>query len=131
MTLTAEQFKSRLGTPQHRFADTLAFIEQHYHYQPSGFHNGPLYNSAEQNQGSCRLLAMAQDLGLDTQQALHCFAEHYQGVLDDPTGSEHANIRTLMQHGDRKSTRLNSSHVRSSYAVFCWKKKNRKSTRPH
>src|SRR5690554_7790481 len=26
---------------------------------------------------------------------------------------------------DRKSTRLNSSHVRSSYAVFCLKKKNR------
>src|SRR5699024_7836730 len=24
---------------------------------------------------------------------------------------------------DRKSTRLNSSHVSSSYAVFCWKKK--------
>src|SRR5690554_7561976 len=26
---------------------------------------------------------------------------------------------------DRKSTRLNSSHVRSSYAVFCLKKKKR------
>src|SRR5699024_12827373 len=26
--------------------------------------------------------------------------------------------------GDRKSTRLNSSHVSSSYAVFCLKKKN-------
>src|SRR5215813_12781799 len=26
--------------------------------------------------------------------------------------------------GDRKSTRLNSSHVRSSYAVFCLKKKH-------
>src|SRR5204862_81901 len=25
---------------------------------------------------------------------------------------------------DRKSTRLNSSHVESSYAVFCWKKNN-------
>src|SRR5690606_41687033 len=25
--------------------------------------------------------------------------------------------------GDRKSTRLNSSHVKISYAVFCWKKK--------
>src|SRR3989442_9583891 len=25
--------------------------------------------------------------------------------------------------GDRKSTRLNSSHVRTSYAVFCFKKK--------
>src|SRR5699024_11385408 len=27
--------------------------------------------------------------------------------------------------GDRKSTRLNSSHVSISYAVFCLKKKNR------
>src|SRR3989442_8162470 len=27
------------------------------------------------------------------------------------------------QGGDRKSTRLNSSHVRISYAVFCLKKK--------
>src|SRR5690349_22249242 len=26
--------------------------------------------------------------------------------------------------GDRKSTRLNSSHVETSYAVFCLKKKN-------
>src|SRR5690554_7742796 len=30
---------------------------------------------------------------------------------------------------DRKSTRLNSSHVRTSYAVFCWKKKNREINR--
>src|SRR3989442_10079360 len=31
---------------------------------------------------------------------------------------------TLAIGGDRKSTRLNSSHVRISYAVFCLKKKN-------
>src|SRR5437870_10303208 len=30
-------------------------------------------------------------------------------------------------HRDRKSTRLNSSHVAISYAVFCLKKKNKKS----
>src|SRR5690554_5002189 len=30
--------------------------------------------------------------------------------------------------GDRKSTRLNSSHVRISYAVFCLKKKTRPPT---
>src|SRR5436305_2365411 len=30
-----------------------------------------------------------------------------------------------VQCGDRKSTRLNSSHVRISYAVFCLKKKNK------
>src|SRR5690554_7336353 len=30
---------------------------------------------------------------------------------------------------DRKSTRLNSSHVRISYAVFCLKKKKKKHTK--
>src|SRR5437870_9689051 len=30
----------------------------------------------------------------------------------------------LQEAKDRKSTRLNSSHVASSYAVFCLKKKN-------
>src|SRR3712207_8611915 len=29
-------------------------------------------------------------------------------------------------YGDRKSTRLNSSHANISYAVFCLKKKNRR-----
>src|SRR5207249_8678105 len=32
---------------------------------------------------------------------------------------------------DRKSTRLNSSHVSISYAVFCLKKKNETGVRPH
>src|SRR3712207_7298224 len=31
--------------------------------------------------------------------------------------------------GDRKSTRLNSSHANISYAVFCLKKKNKKNTK--
>src|SRR5690349_22223988 len=30
-----------------------------------------------------------------------------------------------LDSGDRKSTRLNSSHVEISYAVFCLKKKNK------
>src|SRR3989449_7912403 len=33
--------------------------------------------------------------------------------------------------GDRKSTRLNSSHGYISYAVFCLKKKKKHNTRPH
>src|SRR5690606_41543085 len=32
--------------------------------------------------------------------------------------------RSFLQLTDRKSTRLNSSHVKISYAVFCLKKKN-------
>src|SRR5690606_39920362 len=34
-------------------------------------------------------------------------------------------------HQDRKSTRLNSSHVKISYAVFCLKKKTKKHTSTH
>src|SRR5207302_10514500 len=33
---------------------------------------------------------------------------------------------TIVLDGDRKSTRLNSSHVKISYAVFCLKKKKKK-----
>src|SRR5690554_7203495 len=35
-------------------------------------------------------------------------------------------VRSLDDVEDRKSTRLNSSHVRISYAVFCLKKKKKK-----
>src|SRR5215510_16105911 len=38
------------------------------------------------------------------------------------------NLRCL-ECGDRKSTRLNSSHVAISYAVFCLKKKKKKKTK--
>src|SRR5207253_10615465 len=36
---------------------------------------------------------------------------------------EQRNLLQICQHRDRKSTRLNSSHVAISYAVFCLKKK--------
>src|SRR5690349_23541203 len=42
-----------------------------------------------------------------------------RGRVDDP-GHDAASC------GDRKSTRLNSSHVEISYAVFCLKKKKKK-----
>src|SRR5207249_9595798 len=35
------------------------------------------------------------------------------------------NLLASTFYGDRKSTRLNSSHVSISYAVFCLKKKNK------
>src|SRR5690606_39639255 len=53
-------------------------------------------------------------------------------VLDPPApragarGLRHAGAAALDRrgvHADRKSTRLNSSHVKISYAVFCLKKK--------
>src|SRR5699024_11399839 len=37
----------------------------------------------------------------------------------------YSDLYTLGASKDRKSTRLNSSHVSLSYAVFCWEKKTR------
>src|SRR5690625_6333761 len=42
--------------------------------------------------------------------------------FDYPAGQENMSTR------DRKSTRLNSSHVATSYAVFCLKKKKKANT---
>src|SRR2546422_10258658 len=41
------------------------------------------------------------------------------------TGTNYAWVRARCLGGDRKSTRLNSSHGYISYAVFCLKKKKR------
>src|SRR3989449_3864415 len=44
----------------------------------------------------------------------------------DVRGGAHAHPQ-IREEGDRKSTRLNSSHGYISYAVFCLKKKKKKS----
>src|SRR3989442_3181405 len=44
-------------------------------------------------------------------------------LAEVPVRADREHLRHLLR--DRKSTRLNSSHVRISYAVFCLKKKNR------
>src|SRR2546430_2936237 len=45
---------------------------------------------------------------------------------------EHPGLQRMRAHdpGDRKSTRLNSSHSQISYAVFCLKKKKKKHATP-
>src|SRR6266511_2799053 len=49
-----------------------------------------------------------------------CRDLHECSPLPAPAGQDH---RYLVHSVDRKSTRLNSSHVKISYAVFCLKKK--------
>src|SRR5699024_12616551 len=57
--------------------------------------------------------------GLEHQDPHH----HVRGEVLDPTASTDARRPALLRAQDRKSTRLNSSHVSISYAVFCLKKK--------
>src|SRR5690606_41112763 len=47
------------------------------------------------------------------------------GVARDQSGPVHVEVTGRDGRADRKSTRLNSSHVKISYAVFCLKKKKR------
>src|SRR2546430_9091913 len=49
------------------------------------------------------------------------FLERTPGPIETPAGE-----RLGTHEGDRKSTRLNSSHSQISYAVFCLKKKKKK-----
>src|SRR3989442_14156030 len=49
------------------------------------------------------------------------------GTPEPPTARDRSPTRASSRPRDRKSTRLNSSHVRISYAVFCLKKKHKRS----
>src|SRR3712207_8224890 len=54
----------------------------------------------------------------------HPLAEHHadEGAGPRPEGRADADLADAAAHRDRKSTRLNSSHANTSYAVFCLKK---------
>src|SRR5690606_9727767 len=47
------------------------------------------------------------------------------GIIEDNYGDYSGFVILHGSDTDRKSTRLNSSHVKSSYAVFCLKKKKK------
>src|SRR5690348_17752314 len=65
-----------------------------------------------------------RDVGA-VQLAVHDLAERH---LHDPDALEPEVVgERLRERRDRKSTRLNSSHPSISYAVFCLKKKKKKS----
>src|SRR5690606_40577232 len=57
-------------------------------------------------------------------EVVHRRAEEDRGLAAGQVGLQVERVRgALDQFQDRKSTRLNSSHVKISYAVFCLKKK--------
>lgn len=81
------------------FGDTLELVDRFFNYTPTAFRNGPLHNSAGENEGSCKLFALAQFCNLSEADTLTCFGEHYRHVLDEPAGTSHANIRQFMGSG--------------------------------
>jgi len=91
--------RARLHGDQYLFAETLAFIAAHYDYSPTAFRNNGVENAAGQNEGSCKTLGLALLEGFSLEETLQAFGEHYRSVLANPDGSDHGNIRALMDTG--------------------------------
>src|SRR5688572_32296642 len=56
--------------------------------------------------------------------AVEAGTQFFKTLYDQARARDASRPVTLVGIGDRKSTRLNSSHSQISYAVFCLKKKN-------
>ncbi len=100
--MTLEQFLTRLNANPEtiQFSDTISVIDQYYDFTPSKFVNGDLINEANQNNGSCKIIAFSQLNKLNKNNTLHCFGDYYrQDVLKHPENTDHQNIRNLMIHG--------------------------------
>src|SRR5205085_8566434 len=80
---------------------------------PGAAHRGAADHPARLRRGGDRL---PDALGDDRSAAL----VHRHGALERQGGAAR-----VISEGDRKSTRLNSSHSQISYAVFCLKKKKK------
>src|SRR4051812_49550400 len=84
-----------------------------------------LFRSAQQQQNDlrqgienlCHLPRVVQPRKLIQQRASNRLIHRAASSVAAPDGSQN--------HSDRKSTRLNSSHMSISYAVFCLKKKKK------
>src|SRR5690606_41761095 len=85
----------------------------------------PIYN---RNDPEKRVLTQRQSNGGHHPQPVRAMAAALLMLLlflpgADGSSSASAQPQSRLAYKDRKSTRLNSSHVKISYAVFCLKKK--------
>ena len=95
----AQALLEQLKNGQAKFADVISYIEQHYTHTPTAFQNGAQHNASTENQGSAKVFSFAQLNGLNPEDTLALFAEHYAAVLATPESTDHQNIRQFMQHG--------------------------------
>ena len=101
---TVEEFVAVVKQGPVSFSNTMDIVSMFYTYSPTGFYNGvgdrQFYNESGTNEGSCKLFALAQLLGLDEQATLNCFGDYYTvDVLQYPNGDDHQNIRTFIDCG--------------------------------
>ncbi|GAB3372933.1 HopJ type III effector protein [Spongiibacter taiwanensis] len=98
--MSQQELIDRLHRGPVAFATVMAFIDSHYRFEPTAFHNGEQVNEAGSNNGSCKIFAFAQLAGLTEAATLNAFGDYYvKDVLGNPDGSDHGNIRNFMRFG--------------------------------
>ena len=60
------------------FGDVIALIDSAFTFTPTAFTNGRVTNESNQNNGSCKLLALGQHLQLSQAQTLALFGTFYR-----------------------------------------------------
>src|SRR5690606_10433659 len=91
-------------------------------------HGGLRFISEEQKENARNKMREIVNKNLPGTSASISFSDSYPAMK--PTDGNMALLKVLDRVRDRKSTRLNSSHVKISYAVFCLKKKTTNTTSP-
>lgn len=100
--MTLSDFLKKLNSAPKtiEFTDTMSVIDSTYTFTDTAFKNGDTTNDAGTNSGSCKLFAFAKINNLSEDATLACFGDYYRkDVLENPTGTDHANIRNFIQHG--------------------------------
>src|SRR5690606_41046533 len=101
-------------------------------FQARSFRNGFVHHEADRSTaGTCQQHGIYVAHMVTDQYCWAFFRDMFQSLLADPVqgAAEQPDDKAQGKFRhlpiDRKSTRLNSSHVKISYAVFCLKKKNK------
>ncbi len=82
------------------FKKVIELIDSEYNFNPTAFKNGQTFNQANTNNGSCKIFAFGKLNNLSQQATLNAFGDFYtKDVLENPTGTDHQNIRNFMQTG--------------------------------
>ncbi|WP_299259420.1 HopJ type III effector protein [uncultured Aquimarina sp.] len=99
--MNISEFIKKLRNPSTEitFQNTMDIIDAHYSFEPQSFVNGNITNQAGENSGSCKLFSFAKLQNLTKEETLDCFGKYYKGVLENPEGTDHQNIRNFIKKG--------------------------------
>jgi hypothetical protein len=98
--MNIQQLNQQLNKNAVNFTTTITLIDNNYNFTPTKFINNKLVNAVNTNNGSCKIFAYAKLNNLSKQATLNAFGDFYSlDVLANPSGEDHANIRSFMATG--------------------------------